>query len=453
MDNVATINLPQVPFTNIDDILVNGNGDAGRITKANFLGAMNDWSTITNKPFEDFEQKYFRTTERADGADILTLSDNVITTLDKVTTLETEISEVDTKVNNNYDYFFKAVNSLSESIGSVASSMGQSLNSTNSRVTALETSSHTHDNKSVIDLFNTNTDGKLIWNNTVVGSDYELPVATVEVIGGVKPDGTTIVVKSDGTITCVNDSSIPNWVSLTTYTVGTLVINETVMYQCTTEHTSGTVFDDAEKNNWTALTGEKGVKGDSGMSPIATVVQTELGATITVVDDNGTTTANVSNGTSAMISASQTDTGASITVTDSSGSNTVNLTNGTDGTNGKSAYEIAVENGFSGDETAWLNSLKGTTTVTSSAVNLTGTLTADGWSDSAPYTQIVTVAGLAEDGYPILDLVASSDSTTRIKENKEWCYITDTETAENSLTVICDENKPTIALNFVIKVV
>lgn len=453
MDNIATINLPQVSFTNIDDILVNGNGDAGRITKANFLGAMNDWSTITNKPFDNFEQKYFRTAERADGANILTLSDSVITSLGKVSTLETEISKVDTKVDNNYDYFSKAINSLSESIGSVASSMGQSLNSTNSRVTTLETSSHTHDNKSVIDLFNTNTDGKLIWNDTIVGSDYELPIATVEVIGGVKPDGTTIAIKSDGTITCINDSSITNWVSSTAYTIGTLVINEKVMYQCTTEHTSGASFDDAEKANWTALTGTKGDKGDAGISPTASVVQTELGATITVIDDNGTTTANVSNGTSSMISASQTDTGASITVTDSSGSTTVELTNGTNGKDGKSAYAIAVEKGFDGDEVAWLNSLKGTTTVTSSAVNLTGTLTVDGWSDTAPYTQTVTVTGLASDGYPILDLVASSDSTTRINENKEWCYITDAETAENNLTVICDKNKPTIALNFVIKVV
>ena len=255
MDNVATINLPQVPFANIDDILVNGNGDAGRITKANFLGAMNDWSTITNKPFENFEQKYFRTTERADGADILTLSDSVITSLNKVSTLETEIS-------------------------------------------TLKDSSHTHSNKTVIDLFNTNDDGKLVWNNIVVGSDYELPIATTSqlggikvdgttitadadgtihgantytlpmattsVLGGVKPDGVTIAVNENGVITCINDSSIPNWVASTEYNVGALVINGVIIYQCMTEHTSEESFDDTEKANWTALTGEKGDKGDKG---------------------------------------------------------------------------------------------------------------------------------------------------------------------------------------------
>ena len=342
----------------------------------------------------------------------------------------------------------------------------------------------------ILDKFGTNNEGKLTWDNVIVGSDYTLPIATNSVLGGVKPDGntitvdedgtihgantytlpiattavlggikvdgTTITVNSEGVITCINDSSIPNWVASTDYTIGMLVVNGTVIYQCKTEHTSGTTFDDTEKTNWTALTGEKGEKGDSGTSPTANVTQTEVGATISVTDDNGTTTANISNGTSAMLSVTQTITGCTVTATDSSGTTTATITNGVNGTNGndgKSAYTIAVEEGFSGDEAAWLNSLKGITTVTSSAVNLTGTLTADGWSDTAPYTQTVTVTGLAEDGYPILDLITSTDTTTGINENKQWAYITKATTAENTLTVKCYEKKPTIALNFVIKVV
>lgn len=349
---------------------------------------------------------------------------------------------------------------------------------------------HSHTNMQILDKFGTNNEGKLTWDNVIVGSDYTLPIATNSVLGGVKPDGntitvdedgtihgtntytlpiattavlggikvdgTTITVNSEGVITCINDSSIPNWVASTDYTIGMLVVNGTVIYQCKTEHTSGTTFDDTEKTNWTALTGEKGEKGDSGTSPTANVTQTELGATISVTDDNGTTTANISNGTSAMLSVTQTITGCTVTATDSSGTTTATITNGVNGTNGndgKSAYTIAVEEGFSGDEAAWLNSLKGITTVTSSAVNLTGTLTADGWSDTAPYTQTVTVTGLAEDGYPILDLITSTDTTTGINENKQWAYITKATTAENTLTVKCYEKKPTIALNFVIKVV
>lgn len=96
---------------------------------------------------------------------------------------------------------------------------------------------------------------------------------------------------------------------------------------------------------------------------------------------------------------------------------------------------------------------QGETTVTSSAVNLTGTLTADGWSDTVPYTQTATVTGLSANGNPILDLVVSADTATGISENKEWAYITKAETAENTLTVKCYENKPSVDLNFIIKVV
>ena len=235
-----------------------------------------------------------------------------------------------------------------------------------------------------------------------------------------------------------------------------MIVYGTIIYQCSETHTSGTEFN---TTYWTALTGQQGEKGDKGadgVSPTAKVTQTELGATISVTDSSGTTTANISNGTSAMLSVSQTETGCTVTATDSSGTTTATVSNGTNGTNGddgKSAYAIAVEEGFSGDEAAWLNSLKGITTVTSSAVNLTGTLTADSWSDTAPYTQTVTVTGLAEDGYPILDLITSTDTTTGIDENKQWAYITKATTAENTLTVKCYEKKPTIALNFVIKVV
>ena len=181
MNNVSTINLPVSTFGNVDDILVNASGSAGRITKADFLGSMNDWSNVMNKPFENFDNTYFRTTERADGADILTLSDSVIAYFQAIGNLQTEVIALDTKVDNNYQ------------------SVNTSINDISTRVTTLEGKSHTHDNKAVIDLFST-SDSKLLWNGVAVGSDYELPIATSSVLGGVKPDGTTITVDSDGTI-------------------------------------------------------------------------------------------------------------------------------------------------------------------------------------------------------------------------------------------------------------
>lgn len=68
--------------------------------------------------------------------------------------------------------------------------------------------------------------------------------------------------------------------------------------------------------------------GIDGYSPQVSVQQEADGVTISVTDNEGTTKAKVLNGT-----------------------------NGRDGTNGKSAYEIAVENGFEGTEEEWLQSL------------------------------------------------------------------------------------------------
>lgn len=207
MNNVSTINLPVSTFGNIDDILVNASGSAGRIKKVDFLGAMNDWSNITNKPFDDFNNTYFRTTERSDGADILTLSDSVIAYFDSVKMLQTDLSALDTKVDENYQTldnkmssgFSSISESFSQAISSVSSNLGKDISATQERVTALEGHSHTHNNKAVIDLFST-SDSKLLWNGIAVGSDYELPIATSSLLGGVKPDGTTITVDSDGTI-------------------------------------------------------------------------------------------------------------------------------------------------------------------------------------------------------------------------------------------------------------
>ena len=181
MNNVSTINLPVSTFGNVDDILVNASGSAGRITKADFLGAMNDWSNVMNKPFDAFNNTYFRTTERSDGADILTLSDSVIAYFQAIGDLQTDIIALDTKVQNNYQ------------------SVNTSISDISTRVTTLEGRSHTHDNIAVLDLFTT-SNSTLLWNGTAVGSDYELPIATSSVLGGVKPDGTTITVDGDGTI-------------------------------------------------------------------------------------------------------------------------------------------------------------------------------------------------------------------------------------------------------------
>lgn len=107
--------------------------------------------------------------------------------------------------------------------------------------------------------------------------------------------------------------------------------------------------------------GEKGEQGDpgkDGVSPKASVTQTEGGTILTVTDSTGTTTATIKNGekgdkgdrgekgdtgevgatgkdgVSPTASVTQTATGATITVTDAKGTTTATLTNGKDGEKG-----------------------------------------------------------------------------------------------------------------------
>ena len=303
MNNVSTINLPVSTFGNIDDILVNASGSAGRIKKVDFLGAMNDWNNITNKPFENFDNTYFRTTERSDGADILTLSDSVIAYFDKTDTLQADFAELDTKVDENY----ASLNAqITNSINSVSSYFGGQLGGVASRVTTLESSSHTHNNKSVIDLFST-SNSKLLWNGTTVGSDYELPIATSSVLGGVKPDGTTITVDSDGTIHGASQGLDFNALStaITTGTQSGISItadNENSRFNFEVTGIPTITID--SEGYWT-VDGDRGInptkaqgeKGNDGISPTANVTATESGATITIIDSSGTTMVDISNGT------------------------------------------------------------------------------------------------------------------------------------------------------------
>lgn len=288
MNNISTINLPVSTFGNIDDILVNASGSAGRIKKVDFLGAMNDWNNITNKPFENFDNAYFRTKERTDGADILTLSDSVIAYFQTIGDLQTEVIALDTKVDNNYQ------------------SVNTSISDISTRVTTLEGKSHTHDNKAVIDLF-TASDNKLLWNGIAVGSDYELPIATSSLLGGVKPDGTTITVDSDGTIHGASQGLDFNALS-TAMTTGTqsgiTVTADTENSRFNFEVTGIPTIAIDNEGYWT-IDGDRGInptkaqgeKGSDGISPTANVTATESGATITIIDRSGTTTVDISNGT------------------------------------------------------------------------------------------------------------------------------------------------------------
>lgn len=94
------------------------------------------------------------------------------------------------------------------------------------------------------------------------------------------------------------------------------------------------------------ISGPPGPQGEPGFSPIANVTQTDNGAIISITDQQGTTSATVTNGANGFSPSAnvvQTASGATITVTDAHGQTTANISNGTQGQPGENAT-IAVGN-------------------------------------------------------------------------------------------------------------
>lgn len=85
-----------------------------------------------------------------------------------------------------------------------------------------------------------------------------------------------------------------------------------------------------------------------------------------------------------------------------------------------------------------------------------GTLTSGGWSNSAPYSQTVTVSGILATDTPFADVNMSSASTGDAGNNliEAWSFVGRiTVTADNTIVAYCYDEKPTINIPFVLKVV
>lgn len=134
------------------------------------------------------------------------------------------------------------------------------------------------------------------------------------------------------------------------------------------------------------LQGEQGPAGRDGVSPSASVSQTSTGATITVIDGSGTTTANLTNGRdgtdgtdgqqgpagqdgySPVASVTKSGSIATISITDKNGTTTATVsdgTNGTDGIDGRDGFSPIATVTKSGDTaTISITDANGTTTAT-----------------------------------------------------------------------------------------
>ena len=446
----------ETSISNNDELLANISGGTARIPFKNIKSILSAWSNITGKPFDTLDNAYLIVTQKGDNA-VLTLSGDIVETLN--------------------------------SAGSFASD-----------IQALQNTSHTHDNRVTIDKFGTNSEGKLTWNSITVGSDYTLPVATDSTLGGVKVDGTTITVDSNGTIHGSSSYELP---IASNTTLGGIKVDGTSITinsdgvissaaqgldfdALTSAMTTGTlsginITADSENSRfnfevtgiptiaidsegyWT-INGERGenptkaqgVDGESGYSPTAKVVPTENGATITIIDKNGETNATISNGTAGIsphINAvtghwfiGETDTGVLAEGTNGRGITSVDKTASIDNVD---TYTIT----YSDTTTSSFDVTNGITTVSTDKIDYTCTFKATDWSSSAPYTQTVNVAGVTASINPRIDIIVSDGVSLGIKEEVAFACVTRGVTGDGTLTLYCYEEKPTVDMNIIIEVV
>lgn len=186
-------------------------------------------------------------------------------------------------------------------------------------------------------------------------------------------------------------------------------------------------------------TGAQGVAGQDGYSPSATVTKVGDTATITITDKNGTTTAQISDGsgggsaTSPTASVAKVGDTATITITDINGTTTASISDGKDGTNGTNGQDgyspTASVSKSGGTATITITDKNGTTTATvSDGTNgqngTNGTDGTDG-TDGTTFTPSVSNAGViswTNDGGKqnpsSVDLVAAIPTATTQADGK-----------------------------------
>lgn len=81
------------------------------------------------------------------------------------------------------------------------------------------------------------------------------------------------------------------------------------------------------------------------------------------------------------------------------------------------------------------------------------TLLASDWSTTAPYTQTVQAEWLKTEDTPILllDIPISAINVDEKKIISEWEFISDAESLDGGLTIICNKQKPTVDLTILVK--
>lgn len=456
---------------NDDDTLVSVvSNRASRLTLGYIKNLISQWNNLKNKPFDNVSSDDFTiSTDSLSGSTTLKLSPTISNNshshdnkryLDKISESNdgvllynnSPIGDWNTLTNKPFESFSGDDFVIDESnVVSVGTSIKNQL--------------HTHDNKEVIDKFSADTNGNLLFNGQAVKADgIDFTALSGMLVQGdnitITPntDSNTIIISATIPETGINFTELSSMLvqgenisivtdeSAQTITLNASGIDFTALSTAITTGTQNgiTVTADTENSRfnfevtgiptiaidsegyWT-INGERGSnptkaqgeKGNDGISPTAVITDTGNGATITITDKNGTTAVEIY-----------------------------------DGTDGVSPHiDSTTKHWFVGETDTGIVA-EGVTTISTTSVTYTGTLSIDGWvGDTAPYTQDVEISGITPDLSPFIDLIVSDDMATSDEEISQWAYITKATTSDNIITFRCNKTKPTIELNFKVKVV
>lgn len=81
------------------------------------------------------------------------------------------------------------------------------------------------------------------------------------------------------------------------------------------------------------------------------------------------------------------------------------------------------------------------------------TIPVENWPSASPYTQTVSVSGVLSTDVPVVDIILNSTTATAKDEITSWGYVSKITTDDDSITVTCLEQKPTVNMSIHLKVV
>ena len=96
----------------------------------------------------------------------------------------------------------------------------------------------------------------------------------------------------------------------------------------------------------------------------------------------------------------------------------------------------AVKHSTAAERTAWNGKAK--------AYRYTATIPATGWSESAPYTQTISVSGVTAAMTPTVDIVQGTDAGAAALMLDAWACVSRIDTGANKITVTCYDKAPEV---------